>query len=1121
MQQAKFTISRKFTKPGSDIYEGIDFIEWTSCVMEHGGRSTDIRKVIAPSSWSQTAVDILAQKYLRRAGIPKFLKKIPESNVPKWLYRSEADELKMKEVEEQKDKYIGEDDARMIFHRLAGAWTYSGWKGGYFSSEEQAKTFYDEVMFMMIRQQAAPNSPQFFNSGIYWAYGIKGRSQGHYYYDPEDEILKMSTSAYERPQVHACFIQSLSDNLIEEGGIMDLAVRESRVFKFGSGSGTNFSSLRGKGEELSGGCKSSGLMSFLKIGDSVAGAIKSGGATRRAAKMVTVDVDHPEIVDYITWKVKEENKVISLITGSRIINKYLTRIVKAFKDSNRVSDLKLNPKLLEAVTDAYHNEVPAHYIKRVLDLLSQGVTDFDWEVFNSDFNGTAYSTVDGQNSNNSVRLSNDFMNCLIEDKDFKLVNRTNGQECGSVKAKYVWDKICSAAWLCADPGVQYDTTINEWHTCPNSGRINASNPCSEYMFLDDTACNLASINLVAFERGCEEFDTEAFAHAARIWTVVLEISVYMAQYPSARIAQLSHDFRTLGLGYANLGALLMRSGIPYDSPKGRALAAYITAVLHGIAYETSADLAANFGAFSGFEANRDQMLRVVENHRRAVLNQKCEGVTVQPVMLDRNELRQDQLNYLSKLWDRVIEKGRRHGYRNAQVTLLAPTGTCGLLMDCDTTGIEPDYAIVKHKKLSGGGYMKIINNSVEHALQAIGYTNTQVKEIIRYVIGSGRIDDCPGINSESLMKVGFSEADIKNVNEALGSAFSISSVFSPWVLGEETMKRLMVPQERIYDETFSLLEFCGFTSDAIHSANLATCGHMCIEGAPHIKDEHLAIFDCANKNGIYGKRFIHVDGHLRMMASVQPFLSGAISKTVNMPSEATIADCSDVYFKGWEWGLKAIALFRSSSKLASALDTGNAGILSFGKPETKKQDELPRGVREILPPRRKGYTQRVTIGGEGNIFYHTTGENQDGDVREIFVTGGDKEGTPFRSIMNCFAKAVSIGLQYGVPVEVMIESFTHVHFPPNGLVYGHDHIRFAHSLVDYMLRDIGIRYRNMRHLGHAFSKDSNDSSDSQSKEEQKYSGYSGDVCSHCGSFRMVRDGACMCCAECGTTTGCG
>ena len=1111
MSESKFAISRRFTNENSNPYDGIEFVEWTSRVTEESGKSIAIRTVIAPSFWSQTAVDIMAQKYLRKAGIPRFLKKVPEANMPSWLYRSAADEVKLDTVT---DKYTDENDCRMLFHRLAGTWTYWGWKGGYLSTEASAKSFYDEICHMLVMQKAAPNSPQFFNTGIHWAYGITGGAQGHYYFDENDNIVKKSSSAYEKPQVHACFIQSIEDNLIEDGGILDLAMRESRIFKFGSGSGSNFSTLRSKGESLSGGGKSSGLMSFLKIGDAVAGAIKSGGTTRRAAKMVTVDSDHPEILDYVSWKVKEENKLVSLMTGSRIVEKHLKQIVEAFRESNDV-DLRSNLKLAQAVADAYHNEVPAAYLERVLAMLAQGILEFDWEVFTSDFNGAGYSSLNGQNSNNSVRVSNKFMNASRSNQPFSLNNRTNGQAQVTLNANEVMEKIALASWICADPGIQYDDTINEWHTCPNSGRINASNPCSEYMFLNNTACNLASINLVKFETAKNGFDTDGFAHATRLWTLVLEISVYMAQYPSEEIARLSHEFRTLGLGYANLGALLMRSGIPYDSDEGRAIAAYITAVLHGISYETSADLAGSFGPFVGFSANREHMLRVIENHRRAILGEKCIGVTMQPVMLDKTKLSHDQLKYLTILWDTVVDKGRKYGFRNAQTTLLAPTGTIGLLMDCDTTGVEPDYAIVKHKKLAGGGYMKIVNNSVEHALQNIGYNHEQIKDIINYIVGSGSFDHSPKVNRVTLMKRGLTEAEIDRVTAGLKSAFSISSLFSPWTLGEDAFKRLGIPSESIHDSNFNLLEFLGFSQADINEANLAICGHMCIEGAPHIKEKDLPIFDCANKNGAYGKRYISVDGHLSMMAAVQPFLSGAISKTVNMPKEATIADCRHVYMKGWELGLKALALFRSDSKLASALSSGGAS--GFRVESSAETRDIARGAREVLPAKRTGYTQRVTIGGTNNIFYHTTGENEAGDIREILVTGGDKEGMPFRSIMSCFAKAVSIGLQYGVPIEVMVDAFIGVRFAPNGLVTGHPDIRFASSVVDYMLRDLGINYRNMKHL----CQSNNKPTPNEVVENRASNSYTGDICCNCGSFRMVRDGTCSYCEECGTTTGCG
>lgn len=1123
LRQEKLIIPRRFTAFNDDVYSNINFIERTSKTTEYNGQVLETFTVIMPDSWSQIAVDILTQKYFRRRGIPQYLKKVYEEGVPQWLQRSVEDTEKMGI---ELGTYSGEDDARMVIHRLAGGWTYWGWKGGYFQDEDSARAFYDEIRHMLIYQKAAPNSPQFFNTGIHWAYGILGgESQGHYYYNSELEKVVLSTSSYERPQVHACFIQSVEDNLIEEGGILDLALRESRIFKFGSGSGTNFSPIRAKGEPLSCGGTSSGLMSFLKIGDVIGGVIKSGGATRRAAKMVTLDYDHPEIMDYTSWKLTEENKIISLMVGSRIIQDSIDKILQAFKESGN-ANIKTNPKLFEAMKEAYRNKIPISYLGQILSLLSQGITDLKWEVFTSDFNGNGYGSVSGQNSNNSVRVSHEFLEAVRHDDNVELKYRTDTTKTTTVKARKIWNDMSRAAWSCGDPGIQYDDNINDWHTCPNSGRINGSNPCSEYMFLDDTACNLASMNLVAFEQEDGALDVSAFVHATRLWTIILEISVYMAQYPSKKIAQLSHDFRTLGLGYANLGALLMRSGMPYDSDEGRAYSAYITALMHGASCEMSAEMAAKFGPFPGFKANREDMLRVMQNHRRAVIGEPCQGVRIQPMSLNKDYISEEQFRYLSKLWDRVIDKGHKYGYRNAQTTLLAPTGTIRLLMDCATSGIEPEYNFVTFKTLTGGGYMKIVNHSVITALQRLNYSDSEIHAILEYMLGTSSLDKCNIIGRDELVKRGLNDEEVNLINKALPSAFSLESVFSKWIIGDAIFKRLKISPEKYNNESgFSLLRFLGFTSDQIRAADLVICGHQNLEHAPHIKPEHIPIFDCSNKNGD-GQRAISPEAHIMQMAAVQPFLSGAISKTVNTPESATIEDLSNLMLLGEEVALKALAIFRDKSKQSSVYSSKIAQeleqILSKSSADPVSSS---RAEREVLPPQRSGYTQRVSIGGQQNIFYHTTGENQAGDIREIFVSGGDYQGAAYKELMHAFVKLCSISLQHGTPLEVIINSFAYTEFPPNGLVTGDPNIRFARSWIDYIMRQIGIHYRSMNHLGHVFEEhEAVGKNDTQNSPHHKVQdGYTGEICMNpeCRSVRMRRDGACSFCEDCYSTTGCG
>jgi ribonucleoside-diphosphate reductase alpha chain len=1185
-----------------------------------------------PQGWSQVATDILAQKYFRKAGVPAVTRKVAEPGVPEWIQRSEPDAEAMAALPEEK-RWTCESDAQQVFHRLAGCWTYWGWKHGYFKTENDARSYYADMAVMLALQMAAPNSPQWFNTGLHWAYGIAGPAQGHYFVNPQTGKMEQSVNAYEHPQPHACFIQSVSDDLVNPGGIMDLWVREARIFKYGSGTGSNFSALRGSNEPLSGGGKSSGLMSFLKIGDRAAGAIKSGGTTRRAAKMVTLDLDHPDIEEYIQWKVREEQKVAALVTGSKLCRKHLNEILKACHSWTEPADKfdrKKNTRLAAAVRAAQMSYVPQNYIERVIELASQGVTGIEFPEFTTDWTSEAYVTVSGQNSNNSVRVPNAFMEALLQDGEWPLLGRIEKAKAAKegrepkpmkmLKARELWEKITYSAWSCADPGIQFDTIINEWHTCPTDGRINASNPCSEYMFLDDTACNLASINLMKFYdlRSCH-FDVESYRHACRLWTITLEISVLMAQFPSEAIAEKSYLYRTLGLGYANLGALLMVQGIPYDSERGRAIAGALTAIMHMKSYATSAEMASQVGTFPAYERNKEAMLRVVRNHRRAAYptrKEDYENLSVSPVNINPAHCPQDLLMAAREDSDEALKLGEEFGYRNAQVTVIAPTGTIGLVMDCDTTGIEPDFALVKFKKLAGGGYLKIINNSIPPALQAMGYTPSQVDDIVRYCKGAGSLKGCPHINEESLRSKGFTEEVLTKIENVLPSVFEIGFAFNQWTLGEAFCKETLgISEQQLSDWNFSILKHLGFSAEEIAVANEYVCGTMTLEGAPHLKSDHLPVFDCANKCGSKGQRYIAPMAHLRMMAAAQPFISGAISKTINFPHDASLRDINDAYVESWRLMLKAIALYRDGSKLSQPLnsvsDTPETLItiedLNEG-PLKISEKIIHRYIarRRRLPDRRSGYTQKAKIGG--HTIYIRTGEYEDESLGEIFIDM-HKEGAAFRSLMNCFSIAISLGLQHGVPLEEFVEAFVFTRFEPNGMVAGNPRIKMTTSIIDYIFRELAISYLDRQELAQVTPEDLRSSAvgapavqqpDYDSEEvvservvehgkdlphhstgvprsshlqnagqsspqpkaqapegaqasaapattapskptdlsnpigfiapkgptlaekarQAKLKGYEGDSCRECGQFTMVRNGTCLKCDTCGTTSGC-
>ena len=1200
----KFT--RQFTKNNDDAYSGLEFKTTTSEIKNPDGTIVfSAPNIEVPANYSQVAADIIAQKYFRKAGIPTYVKKIEENDVPSWLWRSEPDAIKLSHLPEDK-RFKGEESAKQVFDRLAGTWTYWGWKGNYFTKEEDAKIYFDEMRYMLAAQMCAPNSPQWFNTGLHWAYGIDGPSQGHHYVDFKTKKLVKSKSSYEHPQPHACFIQSVKDDLVNEGGIMDLWVREARLFKYGSGTGTNFSKLRGSTEGLSGGGRSSGMMSFLRIGDRAAGAIKSGGTTRRAAKMVTVDVDHPDIEEYINWKVVEEQKVAALVAGSKLTGKNLKSVMDACNLSNYKDEERINPKinieLKKAILNCRAVMIPENYIQRVIQFAKQGFKDIEFQTYDTDWDSEAYLTVSGQNSNNSVRVSNDFLEKVSQKSKWDLIRRTDGGVHKTIEAADLWSKISEAAWACADPGLQYDTTINEWHTCPEAGRINASNPCSEYMFIDDTACNLASINLLQFKKDDASFDIEAYEYTTRLWTLTLEISVMMAQFPSKEIAQRSYEYRTLGLGYANIGGLLMSWGIAYDSDEGRSICAALTSIMTGISYATSAEIAGELGAFPKYKENAKHMLKVIRNHKRASegKTRDYEDLSINPVPLMAQDCPDQKLIVAAKeAWSKALSLGEKNGYRNAQATVIAPTGTIGLVMDCDTTGIEPDFAMVKFKKLAGGGYFKIINRVVPEALAYLGYNADQIDDMQRYAVGTGSLKDCQAISHNALISKGFTEKEINLIEDSLASAFDIKFVFNQFTLGAEFCKeKLGMSSEQMNDFTFNMLEFLGFTSEEIDVANIHVCGAMTLEGAPHLNKDHLAVFDCANVCGRIGKRFLSVDSHIKMMAAAQSFISGAISKTINMPNDATIDDCSDAYMLSWQLGIKANALYRDGSKLSQPLnsalldeddiDEDNDNITNE-EDITKRTSQVVEKIverfvqteRDKLPHRRKGYTQKATVGG--HKVYLRTGEYESGKLGEIFVDM-HKEGAAFRSLMNNFAIAVSIGLQYGVPLEEYVEAFTFTRFEPQGMVTGNDTIKMSTSILDYIFRELAISYLDRNDLGHVGPEDlessttgsgghknlisekvasrgfvrrelkvvsggnnnvtmmpqttslkedtisepnqedtvviNNQAPNLAQEIEAKIKGYEGEACGECGNFTLVRNGTCMKCNTCGATSGC-
>ncbi len=1207
-------IKRMFTKTGEDIYKDVEFEYRTSKITNPDGSVVfEMNNIEIPKEWSQIATDIIAQKYFRKQGVPQYNKK-----------------GELKKDKNGKPILGAETSVKQAVNRLASTWRWWGEKYNYFDSKEDGQSFEDEVSYMLMTQMAAPNSPQWFNTGLSHAYNITGKPQGHWYVDPETKEVKQSEDAYTRGQPHACFILSINDDLVNPGGIFDMVTTEARIFKYGSGSGINFSNIRGENESLSGGGKSSGLMSFLKVFDAAAGAIKSGGTTRRAAKMVCLNMDHPEVEKFINWKVIEEQKVAALVAGSHTNYEHLKKIMKS-AEVNGI-DPRKNPELKNLIKEANKDYVPLNYIKRALMLVENGVSseEFTLERYDTDFRSDAYTTVGGQNSNNSVRISNKFFDALEKDKNWDLINRTDGQVFKTLKAKDLWKQVLEAAWQSADPGVQYDTTINEWHTCPQDGKINGSNPCSEYMFLDDTACNLASLNLIKFyDQENKEFRTEEFIHATRLWTIILEISILMAHLPTKTVAEKTFLYRTLGLGYGNIGALLMQQGIPYESEEGYAITGAITAIMGGESYATSAEMAKVVGVFDRYETNKKDMLRVIRNHRRATYasdESEYEGLSIAPMGINSDIIPEYLSKSAKESWDYALELGKEFGFRNAQTTLIAPTGTIGLLMDFDTTGVEPDFALVKFKKLVGGGYFKIVNQSVRPGLEVLGYSPKQIEEIEKYIIGHQTLQDAPYINFESLKEKGFTEKELMIMEERLSNIYDLNSVFSKWTLGEDFLRKIGISDDEMNDSAFNLLKRLGFTDREIQEAEDYVCGTMMIEGAPYLKEEHYQVFDCANKCGKKGQRYIKTMGHLKQMAAAQPFLSGSISKTVNLPEEATLKDIEDSYIQGWKLMLKSNALYRDGSKLSQPLNSSAsensayAELFNFDDEEVVEESVTQKEVQQVimkeqmvaapkrrrLPDERHSITHKFSVGGHEG--YITVGLYEDGTPGEVFInmsTGGSF----LNGIMDSFAISLSLNLQFGVPLEVIVRKLTNARFDPSGMTTNKE-IPMAKSIMDYIGRWLAVKFlepetaklyhneelveksympggNNYRVLiphingkGHTEIKttkyidieaenglignvsystvasatsvryddtpeptpdaiepaqmkldaaavtpvqdtlEANKDPMTEKIKKARSMGFTGDMCSNCGGMNMKRNGSCLVCTDCGTTTGC-
>lgn len=971
-----------------------DQIEWKTVEVRITGKDAQVPTVEVPVAWSANAANILADKYLRKAGVPSPADLVSYNDgldppMPEWLYRSIL-------IPGSEPKLSYETSAKQVFHRLAGAWTYHGWIEGYFTTEEDARAFYDEVYWCHAYQLAVANSPQWFNTGLWWAYGIEGSDAGMWRVNDSALGPELVRGIYRYPQPHACFLTSTDDDLVNEGGIMDTWVREARIFKHGSGSGINASAWRGHNERLSGGGFASGVMGWLRIGDSSAGAIHSGGTTRRAAKLVLLDDDHPDLPAFIEWKVAEEYKAAAMYVGSQLLRDYYL--------GN--GDPENDPTI----------DVP----QQMIDRMREG---FEPVILGKGFEEEANRTIDGQNSNNSVRVTDAFVVASATDDDWHLKARTTGKVVKTIKAKKLWDDLVRAAWACADPGLLFDDTINAWHTTPAAGPIRTSNPCCEFHSNDGNACNLASLNLVGFLLPDGTIDIKKYEHVLRLFTIVLDISNSMASFPAKEFALGAYEYRTIGLGYMNLGALLMRCALPYDSDEGRALAAAMTALMTGVAYRTSAEIATELGPFPRWEENAASFFGVMHKHRTAVDHVSCAGAAGAVVVA------------ATVAWEDVLQAV---SFRNAQATLLAPTGTIHLVTDCDTSGIEPDYALVKNKQLAGGGSMKIVNQSIEPALKRLGYDQQRIDNVLQ--------------------------------------SLKVDGDLTHW-------------------------------SEWIKVRNIFAC---VAELSPM--------------------------SHVLMVAAVQPFLSGAASKTINLPHDATVEDVGRVYREAHRLGIKAISVYRDGSKLAQPLASAMPKpVAAETRPRrlpiaevATRSGAVPgsyaRGEREDLHPRRRGITQKARVGGQ--TVYFRTGEYEDGRLGELFIDLSGA-GSTLDGFANTLAKMSSIAIQFGAPVGKIVDALLGVKFEPAGHVELHDRVRFCQSIPDLIARDLAIHYLGRDDLAQVVRAVAVDDAEKVVALDRRAVAVAdgtitGETCrqARCGGL-LRRTGTCMTCENCGWNEGCG
>lgn len=1126
-------IERLYTRIGGDAYDGIGF-KSVSVDLRGADGMLDMAEVTleVPETWSRPAIETLAQRFLAKSVVPAALTAVRDDTLPQWLWAQRPDE-KALEALSPAERWMDETSAKQLFDRVAGAWTYWGWRAGRFDQEEDAATFYDEMRHLMAGQRFLPAGPQLRATGLNWAYGAEGHSGG-YVTDLDGTRPRKAKAGEETPCVYGAFLQSVEDDLTADGGILDLWRREAQAYKLGAASGANLSALRGCGEVLSTGRRSAGVVRFLDVGDKAASPMRQSSLSRRAPRLVSLDADHPDLLDFVKWKLREDQKAAALAAGARAMNAALETIMRAAHGdmgddtgvdglvagadlpTEALSDPARNQALASAIQAARAAHVPESAVHRTLSLARQGVRELDPMDLGVDWDSETWKTVSGQNTITALRLDHGFMERAESGGDWVLTRRVDGSVADVVDAADVLDRISVATWSTHDPVLHFSGTVGDWNPVPANGPIRTSTAGGEVMFLDDTGAAAGMIGLARFlkplpskgKRHDDPVDATALAHTIRLATIALDLSISFGQAPTEALATGIWRTRPIALGMADLAGMLAAAGVAYDSEAGRAAAGALAGMVTATSYATGAEIAAEAGAFPACAPNHDAVTRTIRNHRRVSQGQigGFEDLSIQPAPLHVDDCPFPDITVAAmEAWDRALELGHEHGFRNAQATAVGAAGLVGTLLDAGSSGIDPTFTQVRFHRRDDGTFERVIDPVIPRGLKALGYSKAASNRIVHHALGHGHLDECPTIDPASLVEKGFTEEALERLAPALREAYDIKYAFNVWTLGRGFCEEeLGVPSDLLNDYGFDLLRWLGFSETEIANANRYCCGTLTVSGAADLKPAHARVFDGGIAQGRDGGATVSAEARVRMAAAVQGLISGAVVTNLVLPHQTGIEDCRNLIVLGWHLGLKQLALHREGAKLsdpvveavapaepetlptrqsgadlldliaapipaqAAALAEGVADSISGtlllqgeASPEDVIDGRLPpprapnRQIQERLPNRRKGYTQKATIAGQK--VYLRTGEYDDGRVGEIFIDVPKADAT-VRSLVNNLAISISIGLQYGVPLTEFVDSFAGTQFEPSGEVGGNEAVTRASSILDYVFRELAISY---------------------------------------------------------------